>query len=67
MVSPDVISETIVFYWVGVLTLHPTPKLEDQDFISGFTPLETLFVRRGLSGLSDYASSYTPAGIAPSP
>jgi hypothetical protein len=33
--------ETIVFSRVGLLTLHPTPNLDD-DFILGFTPLRGL-------------------------
>lgn len=58
-----------VFYRVGMLTLQPTPNLEDQDFIldllsSGNS--KSVFSCWGLSGLGDPAATYTTKCTAPS-
>ena len=59
----------IVFYRVGMLTLFPTPNLEDQDFILDMLSLgnsESAFSCWDLSGLGDPAATYTTKCTAPS-
>ena len=61
--------KSIMFYRVGILTLQPTPNLEDQDFILELLPsgnAQSAFSCRGLSGLGDTAATYTTKCTAPS-
>jgi hypothetical protein len=65
--SPDWGFKTITFYGIGLLSLCIVPILEDQYFITGFTPLGTCHLTPPLRPVrcDDPAGGYNTAGIAP--